>query len=103
MYDLYKERRTWFDCPGERYGILMFIGAPARYVVHRVVSTTLGEVAAAMSTQRLSLIAGKYVGKDDLHDHAGARGAHRRPLGVDGRRDAPGGMTGCRGGADEGT
>jgi fructose 1,6-bisphosphate aldolase/phosphatase len=65
VYDLYKERRTWFDCPGELYDMLMFIGAPARYVVHSVVSKTLGEVAAATSTQRLSLIAGKYVGKDD--------------------------------------
>jgi fructose 1,6-bisphosphate aldolase/phosphatase len=45
--------------------MLMFIGAPARYVVHSVVSKTLGEQAAATSTQRLSLIAGKYVGKDD--------------------------------------
>ena len=43
----------------------MFIGAPARYVIHSVRSKTLGEVAAATSTQRLSLIAGKYVGKDD--------------------------------------
>jgi fructose 1,6-bisphosphate aldolase/phosphatase len=45
--------------------MLMFIGAPARYVVHTVRSKALGEVAAATSTQRLSLIAGKYVGKDD--------------------------------------
>lgn len=34
-------------------------------MVHSVRSKTLGEVAAATSTQRLSLIAGKYVGKDD--------------------------------------
>jgi fructose 1,6-bisphosphate aldolase/phosphatase len=33
--------------------------------VHQVDSPTLGETAAATSTQRLSLIAGKYVGKDD--------------------------------------
>jgi fructose 1,6-bisphosphatase len=34
-------------------------------VVKRVISKTLGEVAAVTSTQRLSLMAGRYVGKDD--------------------------------------
>ncbi|WP_020524742.1 fructose-1,6-bisphosphate aldolase/phosphatase [Catelliglobosispora koreensis] len=65
VYDLYEEKRIWFDCPKDLYEMLMFIGAPARYVIHRVESPTLGEPAAATSTQRLSLIAGKYVGKDD--------------------------------------
>lgn len=65
VYDLYEDKRLTFDCPAEMYDLLMFIGAPARYVVHRVISKSLGEVAAATSTQRLSLIAGKYVGKDD--------------------------------------
>lgn len=65
VYDLYEDKRIEFDCPREMYEMLMFIGAPARYVVHSVRSKTLGEAAAATSTQRLSLIAGKYVGKDD--------------------------------------
>lgn len=65
VYDLYENKAIWFDCPADLYEMLMFIGAPARYVVHSVVSKTLGEQAAATSTQRLSLIAGKYVGKDD--------------------------------------
>lgn len=65
VYDLYAEKRIWFDCPGDLYEMLMFIGAPARYVIHSVVSKSLDEPAAATSTQRLSLIAGKYVGKDD--------------------------------------
>jgi fructose 1,6-bisphosphate aldolase/phosphatase len=65
IFDLYKEQRVTFDCPRDLYDMLMFIGAPARYVVHQVESPTLGEPAAATSTQRLSLIAGKYVGKDD--------------------------------------
>jgi fructose 1,6-bisphosphate aldolase/phosphatase len=34
-------------------------------VIKRVISKGLGEVAAVTSTQRLSLIAGRYVGKDD--------------------------------------
>ncbi|WP_030925859.1 fructose-1,6-bisphosphate aldolase/phosphatase [Streptosporangium amethystogenes] len=65
VYDLYDEKRILFDCPAELYEMLMYIGAPARYVIHSVRSKTLGETAAATSTQRLSLIAGKYVGKDD--------------------------------------
>jgi fructose 1,6-bisphosphate aldolase/phosphatase len=65
VYDLYEEKRIEFACPEDLYDLLMFIGSPARYVVHSVRSRALGEVAAATSTQRLSLIAGKYVGKDD--------------------------------------
>lgn len=65
VYDLYQEKKIVFDCPADLYDMLMFIGAPARYVVHSVRSKTLDEIAAATSTQRLSLIAGKYVGKDD--------------------------------------
>ncbi|WP_028927846.1 fructose-1,6-bisphosphate aldolase/phosphatase [Pseudonocardia acaciae] len=65
VYDLYEHARIVFSCPEELYELLMFIGAPARYVVHTVRSRALGETAAATSTQRLSLIAGKYVGKDD--------------------------------------
>jgi fructose 1,6-bisphosphate aldolase/phosphatase len=65
VYDLFEEKRIWFDLPEHMYDLLMYIGAPARYVVHSVRSRTLGEIAAATSTQRLSLIAGKYVGKDD--------------------------------------
>jgi fructose 1,6-bisphosphate aldolase/phosphatase len=65
VYDLYEEKQILFDCPADLYDMLMFIGAPARYVIHSIRSRTLDETAAATSTQRLSLIAGKYVGKDD--------------------------------------
>lgn len=65
VLDLYENRRIVFDCPADIYDLLLFIGSPARYVVARVTSKTLGEVAAVTSTQRLSLLAGRYVGKDD--------------------------------------
>lgn len=65
VYDLFEDKRVWFDLPAELYDLLMYIGAPARYVIHSVVSKALEIPAAATSTQRLSLIAGKYVGKDD--------------------------------------
>jgi fructose 1,6-bisphosphate aldolase/phosphatase len=65
VHDLQEDKRILFDCPAEVYSLLLFIGAPARYVIKRVISKALGEVAAVTSTQRLSLMAGRYVGKDD--------------------------------------
>jgi fructose 1,6-bisphosphate aldolase/phosphatase len=65
VYDLFSDTRIEFNTPDDMYDLLMYIGTPARYVIHSVRSRTLGIVAAATSTQRLSLIAGKYVGKDD--------------------------------------
>jgi fructose 1,6-bisphosphate aldolase/phosphatase len=65
VHDLQQNTRILFDCPAELHDLLLFIGSPARYVIKRVISKTLGEVAAVTSTQRLSLMAGRYVGKDD--------------------------------------
>ena len=65
VHDLIEDRRILLDCPAEVYDLLLFIGSPARYVIKRVISKSLGEVAAVTSTQRLSLMAGRYVGKDD--------------------------------------
>lgn len=63
--DLIENKRLVLDCPAELYDLLLFIGAPSRYVVSSIRSKSLGEVVARTSTQRLSLIAGRYVGKDD--------------------------------------
>nr|WP_297424535.1 fructose-1,6-bisphosphate aldolase/phosphatase [uncultured Actinotalea sp.] len=65
VYDLYENASIELTCPADMYDLLMYIGAPSRYVVHSVRSVAKGIVAAATSTQRLSLIAGRYVGKDD--------------------------------------
>lgn len=65
VHDLQEDRRITLDCPSQLYDLLLFIGAPARYVVKRVIAKALGEVCAVTSTQRLSLMAGRYVGKDD--------------------------------------
>jgi fructose 1,6-bisphosphate aldolase/phosphatase len=65
VHDLFEERRTFFDCPAELYDLLLHIGAPSRYVIKQVTSKTLDEPAAVTSTQRLALMAGRYVGKDD--------------------------------------
>ncbi len=65
ILDVYKHRTITFDCPEEMYDLLMFIGAPRAYMIKRVFRRSDGEIAAAASTDKLSLIAGKYVGKDD--------------------------------------
>lgn len=65
VLDVYKHRTIRFDCPEEIYDLLMFIGAPRSYMIKRVFRRSDGEIAAAASTEKLSLIAGKYVGKDD--------------------------------------
>lgn len=54
-----------FDAPDDIYDMLALIGTPSRYVIKNVFRRSDGEVAAAASTTRLSLIAGRYVGKDD--------------------------------------
>jgi len=51
-------------CPEELYDLLALIGDPNRYIISRVFRHD-GLPAAAASTARLSMIAGRYVGKDD--------------------------------------
>jgi len=65
VHDVKEHRHIFLDAPEEIYDLLVFIGAPARYAVKAVYSRDTGEIAAVSSTQRLSLIAGRYVGKDD--------------------------------------
>ena len=64
VHDVKGHKRIFFDCPEESYDLLVFIGASGRYVI-KAVHTKDGEIAAVSSTERLALIAGKYVGKDD--------------------------------------
>lgn len=65
VLDLHHSRAIRMAMPAEYYDLLMLVGAPHRYVIRKVWSRQLDEVAAATSTQRLSLMAGRYVGKDD--------------------------------------
>lgn len=64
VHDVKKNTHIYFDAPEEIYDLLVFIGAAGRYLV-KAVYTRDGEVASVSSTQRLALIAGQYVGKDD--------------------------------------
>jgi fructose 1,6-bisphosphate aldolase/phosphatase len=65
VYDLRTDTCIELTCPAETYDLLRYVGAPSRYVVHAIRSVATGLVAAATSTQRLSLIAGRNVRTDD--------------------------------------
>ena len=64
VHDVKGSKKINFNTPEEMYDLLVFIGAPSRYMV-KAVYTRSGEVAAVSSTQKLAFIAGRYVGKDD--------------------------------------
>jgi fructose 1,6-bisphosphate aldolase/phosphatase len=65
VLDLHEDKAVDLKMPDELYKLLGLIGTPGRYVINRIWRAHDGEPAAATSTTRLSLIAGKYVGKDD--------------------------------------
>ena len=65
VHDVKEHKKVTFNAPEEIYDLLIFIGAPSRYAVKAVYHRETKEIAAVSSTQRLSLIAGRYVGKDD--------------------------------------
>ncbi|HHY14234.1 MAG TPA: fructose 1,6-bisphosphatase [Thermoanaerobacterales bacterium] len=65
VHDLIENKKITFSLPEELYDLLVFIGAPGRYCIKNIFSKTTGEIAATSSTQRLNLMAGRYVGKDD--------------------------------------
>ncbi len=64
VYDLMEDKKVLFSLPEDLYDLLVLIGAPGHYCVKSVYSKKK-EIAAVSSTQRLNLMAGRYVGKDD--------------------------------------
>jgi len=65
VHDLKGNTQIRMSCPEELYDLLMYIGAPHAYVIKEIYSRELGEICASATTTKLSLIAGRYVGKDD--------------------------------------
>ena len=66
VHDLMENRVALFECPEDLYELLVYIGTTGRFVIKNVFRRdNLDEPVAAASTSRLSLIAGRYVGKDD--------------------------------------
>jgi len=64
ILDLMENKKVIFSCPEELYDLLVFLGAANRYAVKSVYCKN-GDIAAVSSTQRMNLMAGRYVGKDD--------------------------------------
>ena len=65
IQDVKEHMQITLNSPDEIYDMLIFIGAPARYAIKRIYNRKTGEISAVSSTDKLSLIAGRYVGKDD--------------------------------------
>jgi len=65
VLDVYEGKKVLLNAPEEIYDILALIGTPGRYVIKRVYRKTDKMIAAVVSSERLNLIAGRYVGKDD--------------------------------------
>jgi len=65
VHDVINNKKVFFSLPEDLYDLLIFIGAPGHYCIKSVYSKKTGEIASVSSTQRLNLMAGRYVGKDD--------------------------------------
>lgn len=112
VLDVQENRAVTLYCPKEMYEFLALIGTTGRYVISRIFRSMDNLPCAVVSTTRLSLIAGRYVGKDDpvafVRAQAGLpaageilepyafphlvagwmRGSHNGPLMPVGQRDA---------------
>lgn len=65
VMDIMEGKTIDIECPTETYDLIALIGTTGRYVIDKIFRTSDKLVAASASTSRLSLIAGRYVGKDD--------------------------------------
>ena len=65
VLDMIENKKIILKCPEEMYELIALIGTPGRYVVSHVWRARDDLICVSTSTTRLSLIAGKYVGKDD--------------------------------------
>ncbi len=65
VHDVKHHKKIRLNAPEELYDLLLFLGSPGQFAVKYVFNRLNGEIAAASSTDKLALIAGRYVGKDD--------------------------------------
>jgi len=65
VLDVIENRKVVLKCPEEMYELIALIGTPGRYVISHIWRARDDLICVSTSTTRLSLIAGKYVGKDD--------------------------------------
>jgi fructose 1,6-bisphosphate aldolase/phosphatase len=65
VIDTIQNKSVILKCPEEMYDLLALIGTVGRYAISRIWRASDDLICAASSVSKLSLIAGKYVGKDD--------------------------------------
>ncbi|MEM2098965.1 MAG: fructose-1,6-bisphosphate aldolase/phosphatase [Candidatus Bathyarchaeia archaeon] len=65
VIDTIENKSIILKCPEEMYDLLALIGTVGRYVISHIWRASDNLICAASSVSKLSLIAGKYVGKDD--------------------------------------
>jgi len=65
VFDVKENKKVVLKCPEELYELVALIGTTQRYTVSQVWRAHDNLPCAVTSTTKLSLIAGKYVGKDD--------------------------------------
>jgi len=65
IMDVHANKIVDLKTPEESYDVLALIGNTGQYVIQSIYSKNDNILSAVASTSRLSLIAGKYVGKDD--------------------------------------
>lgn len=65
VIDTLENKAIILKCPEEMYDLLALVGTVGRYIISRVWRASDDLICAASSVSKLSLIAGKYVGKDD--------------------------------------
>lgn len=70
VWDVYESKKVILKSPEELYDLLALIGTKSKYVIKRVYpragnKVPENEAVAVISTDKLHLIAGEYVGKDD--------------------------------------
>jgi fructose 1,6-bisphosphate aldolase/phosphatase len=65
IIDTMNNKSIILKCPDEMYELLALVGTVGRYAISRIWRASDDLICAASSVSKLSLIAGKYVGKDD--------------------------------------
>lgn len=65
IFDTKENKKVVLKCPEEMYELIGLLGSSMRYTVSRVWRDKDDLLCAVTSTTKLSLLAGKYVGKDD--------------------------------------
>lgn len=65
VHDVYEGKKITLNCPDEMYDLLALIGCTSKYLIKRIYRRNDNAIVGAISTEKLALIAGEYVGKDD--------------------------------------